>query len=163
MRRFEVDTDGSPVVLLETQRLVLRRFTLDDVALVVELDSDPEVMRYISGGAPTPREEVETDILPAWLGYYERYTGLGFWAAHEKSSGAFIGWFHFRPPPGHTPDDVELGYRLRRAAWGKGYATEGSCALIAMGFTQLGVRRVFASTMVINVASRRVMEKAGLK
>jgi RimJ/RimL family protein N-acetyltransferase len=156
-------TPESPEVFLETRRLVLRRFTMEDVDLVVELDSDPEVMRYISGGVPTPREEIETDILPAWLGYYERYTGLGFWAAHQKSDEAFIGWFHFRPPPGHAPDDVELGYRLRRSAWGKGYATEGSRALIARGFTDLSVRRVFASTMVVNAASRRVMEKAGLK
>ncbi len=155
-------TTGLPGVLLETPRLVLRRFTMDDVELVVELDSDPEVMRYISGGVPTPPEEVQTDILPAWIGYYARYERLGFWAAHEKSSGAFIGWFHFRPPPGHAPDDVELGYRLRRSAWGKGYATEGSRALIARGFTELGVSRVFASTMAVNLASRRVMEKAGL-
>ena len=163
MKRSDVDAPGLPGVLLETQRLVLRRFTMDDVALVVELDSDPDVMRYISRGLPTSREEIETDILPTWLGYYKRFAGLGFWAAHEKSSGAFIGWFHFRPPPGHAPDDVELGYRLRRSAWGKGYATEGSRALIAMGFTQLGITRVFASTMAINIASRRVMEKAGLQ
>jgi RimJ/RimL family protein N-acetyltransferase len=150
-------------VFLETERLLLRRFTMDDVDNVVALDADPEVMRYLTGGRPTPREEIESDYLPAWLSYYERYTGFGFWAAHEKASGEFLGWFHFRPPPGHEPDDVELGYRLRRSAWGKGYATEVSRALIAKGFRELGVRRVFASTMVVNIASRRVMEKAGLK
>jgi RimJ/RimL family protein N-acetyltransferase len=150
-------------VFLETERLSLRRFTMGDVDNVVALDGDPEVMRYISGGLPTPREEIETDILPAWLSYYERFTGYGFWAAHEKSSSEFLGWFHFRPPPGHDPHEVELGYRLRKSAWGKGYATEGSRALIANGFSVLGVRRVFAFTMVVNAASRRVMEKAGLK
>jgi RimJ/RimL family protein N-acetyltransferase len=148
---------------LETDRLLLRRFIMDDVDNIVALDGDPEVMRYISGGLPTPREEIATDILPTWLGYYDRFAGYGFWAAQEKSSGEFLGWFHFRPPPGHEPDDVELGYRLRKSAWGKGYATEGSRALIAKGFDDLGVRRVFAFTMVVNVASRRVMEKAGLK
>ena len=150
-------------VFLETERLLLRRFTMDDIDDVVALDGDPEVMRYISGGKPTPREEIETDHLPAWLSYYERFEGYGFWAAHEKPSGEFLGWFHFRPPPDHKPDDVELGYRLRRSAWGKGYATEASRALIDKGFRELGVRRVFASTMVVNAASRRVMEKAGLK
>ncbi len=60
-------------------------------------------------------------------------------------------------------DEVELGYRLRKSDWGKGYATEGSRALIHKGFAELGVQRVVASTMVVNVASRRVMEKAGLK
>jgi RimJ/RimL family protein N-acetyltransferase len=150
-------------VFLETERLWLRRFTMDDVDNVVALDGDPDVMRYLTGGLPTGREEIETDILPAWLSYYDRFAGYGFWAAHEKSSSEFLGWFHFRPPPGHEPEDVELGYRLRKSAWGKGYATEGSRALIAKGFNELGVRRVFAFTMVINAASRRVMEKAGLK
>ena len=58
---------------------------------------------------------------------------------------------------------MELGYRLRKASWGKGYAAEGSRALIDRGFTDFGVQRVVASTMVVNVASRRVMEKAGLR
>jgi RimJ/RimL family protein N-acetyltransferase len=150
-------------VFLETERLLLRRFTPDDLDLIVDLDSDPEVMRYISGGVATPRDEIEFDILPAWLSYYERYSGFGFWAAHEKTSGEFIGWFHFRPPPGHADDDVELGYRLKKAAWNKGYATEGSRALIERGFSELGVQRVFAHTMVVNYASQRVMEKAGLR
>jgi len=84
-------------------------------------------------------------------------------AGQHQSSGEFLGWFHFRPPLGHKPDDVELGYRLRKSAWGKGYATEGSRALIAKGFADQGARRVFAFTMVVNAASRRVMEKVGLK
>jgi RimJ/RimL family protein N-acetyltransferase len=120
-------------------------------------------MRFINGGRPTPREEIETEFLPAFLGYYERYAGYGFWAAIEKATGGFVGWFHFRPERDAPPDEVELGYRLRRSAWGKGYATEGSRALIEKGFAELGVRRVFATTMVVNVASRRVMEKAGLR
>jgi RimJ/RimL family protein N-acetyltransferase len=150
-------------IFLETDRLVLRRFTEADVDLLVELDGDPEVMRFLTGGKPTPRDEIENDILPAFLGYYERFAGYGFWAATLKSTGDFLGWFHFRPHEGASLDEPELGYRLRRSAWGKGYATEGSRALIRKGFTELGVRRVVASTMVVNVASRRVMEKAGLK
>ena len=150
-------------IFLGTERLVLRRFTEDDVDNLVELDSDPEVMRFITGGRPTTRNEIENDLLPAFLGYYERYAGYGFWAAIDKSTGQFLGWFHFRPPDADRPEDVELGYRLRRSAWGKGYAAEGSRALIDKGFTELGVQRVFASTMVVNVASRRVMEKAGLR
>jgi RimJ/RimL family protein N-acetyltransferase len=150
-------------IFLETEHLVLRRFTDDDVDNLVELDGDPAVMRFINGGRPTPRAEIESEVLPAFLGYYERYAGYGFWAAEERSTGRFVGWFHFRPADSATPDDVELGYRLRRSAWGKGYATEGSRALIDKGFAEFGALRVFASTMVVNVASRRVMEKAGLK
>lgn len=148
---------------LETDRLLLRRFTPHDVDNLVELDSDPEVMRFINGGRPTPREEIEDDVLPAFLAYYERFASYGFWAAEEKATGEFLGWFHFRPAKGAPPGEIELGYRLRKAAWGKGYATEGSRALIEKGFTDLRVERVVANTMVVNVASRHVMEKAGLK
>ncbi len=150
-------------IFLETDRLVLRRFTEDDVDNLVELDSDPDVMQYINGGRATPRQEIESDVLPAFIDYYARFSGLGFWAAIEKSTGRFVGWFHFRPVSDARPDEVELGYRLRRSSWGKGYATEGSRALIDKGFAEHGVQRVVASTMVVNVASRRVMEKAGLR
>ena len=149
-------------VFLETERLVLRQFTEDDVDRLVALDGDPAVMRYITGGRPTPRAEVRDELLPAYLRYYARFAGYGFWAAVEKASGDFLGWFHFRPVAGGPSDEAELGYRLRRAAWGKGYGTEGARALIRKGFTELGVQRVVASTMAVNVASRRVLEKAGL-
>ena len=150
-------------IFLETERLVLRRVTADDVDNLVELDGDPEVMHFINGGRPTPREEIASDVLPAFLGYYERFAGYGFWAVEEKATGQFVGWFHFRPAKDARSGEVELGYRLRRSAWGQGYATEGSRALIEKGFAELDVHRVVAFTMVVNVASRRVMEKAGLR
>ena len=149
-------------IFVETERLVLRRFTVADADSLVDLDADPDVMRFINGGTPTPLDVITDDILPAFLDYYERFAGYGFWAAIEKSTGEFLGWFHFRPPQGGRPDEPELGYRLRKSAWGNGYATEGSRALIRKGFTELGVARVFASTMAVNVASRRVMEKSAL-
>jgi RimJ/RimL family protein N-acetyltransferase len=148
---------------LETQRLVLRRLTTADADNLVSLDADPDVMRFVTGGIPTSRDEIETDVLPAFLAYYDRYDGYGFWAVIEKATGEFLGWFHFRPRPHAAPGEVELGYRLRKPAWGKGYATEVSRALIRKGFTELGVQRVVAEAMVVNVASRRVMEKAGLR
>jgi RimJ/RimL family protein N-acetyltransferase len=150
-------------IFLETERLVLREFTEDDVDNLVELDSDPDVMHFITGGRPTPRREVECDVLPMFLDYYARFVGYGFWAATEKPSGRFVGWFHFRPVAATNPKEVELGYRLLKSVWGKGYATEGSRALIHKGFAELGVQRVVAFTMVVHVASRRVMEKAGLR
>jgi RimJ/RimL family protein N-acetyltransferase len=150
-------------VFLETERLILRRFTAEDVDNLVALDGDPAVMRYITGGPPTPRETLEFDHLPYYLDCYERYAGYGFWVAIEKVTGEFLGWFHFRPFEGTPEDEPELGYRLRRSAWGKGYATEGSRALIDKGFTELGVQRVVAFTYGEHTASRRVMEKAGMK
>jgi RimJ/RimL family protein N-acetyltransferase len=149
-------------VFLETERLLLRRFTEADVDNLSDLDSDPEVMRFLNGGTPTPRDVIEDDILPRFLRCYERFAGYGFWAAIEKATGDFLGWFSFRPPEGASPGEVELGYRLRKAAWGQGYGTEASRALIRKGFTELGVQRVVATTFGANIASRRVMEKAGL-
>jgi RimJ/RimL family protein N-acetyltransferase len=150
-------------VFLETDRLVLRQFTMADAGNLVSLDADPDVMRFVTGGIPTSREEIQDEVLPAFLGYYQRYEGYGFWAAIKKATGEFLGWFHFRPRPDAAPGEVELGYRLRKSAWGKGYATEGSRALIRKGFTESGVQRVTAEAMAVNQASRRVMEKAGLK
>jgi RimJ/RimL family protein N-acetyltransferase len=147
-------------VFLETERLVLRRFTEADADNLFDLHGDPDVMSFITG-RPTPRDVIRNETLPRFLRCYERYAGFGYWAAIEKSTGVFLGWFHLLPQEG-GPEEVELGYRLRRSAWGKGYATEGSRALIRKGFTELGVRRVVASTMAVNTASRRVMEKAGL-
>src|SRR5262245_37023075 len=149
-------------VFCEPPRFVRRRFAMAAVDNLVSLDAAPDVMRFITGGIPTAREEIENEVLPAFLAYYERFEGYGFWAAIEKPAGEFLGWFHLRPREGASPGEAELGYRLRRPAWGKGYATEGSRALIRKGFTDFGMRRVVAETMAVNLASRRVMEKAGL-
>ena len=148
-------------IILKTPRLALRQFTEDDVANLFDLNSDPEVMRYITGGRPTPLEELRDEVIPFHLAVYERLDRLGTWAA-ESAAREFLGWFHFRPGPGADISNVDLGYRLRRSAWNKGYATEGSRALIRMGFTDLGVERVFGHTMTVNAASRRVLEKCGM-
>ncbi|HSM38044.1 MAG TPA: GNAT family N-acetyltransferase [Candidatus Limnocylindrales bacterium] len=148
---------------LETERLVLRPFTARDADKLVALDADPEVMRYINGGQPTPPDEIETDILPAFLARQERADGYGYWAAEDKATGRFLGWFHLRPAPDGRPDEPELGYRLKREAWGQGYATEGSRALVDHAFGQLGAARVLAEAMAVNAASRRVMENTGLR
>src|SRR5256886_12497269 len=149
-------------VFLETRRLVLRRFTMADVDKLVSLDAEPGVMHFVTGGIATARDEIENELLPGFLDYYEQFEGYGFWAAIEKATGEFLGWFHFRPREEAGPDEAELGYRLRTSAWGKGYATEGSRALISKGFTDFCVQRVVAETMVAHVASRRGVEEAGL-
>ncbi|TQS42362.1 GNAT family N-acetyltransferase [Cryptosporangium phraense] len=156
-------------IFLETERLILRRFTQDDVDLIYQLNADPEVTRFITGGIPTPYAVVRDEVLPYWKSLYEQYEGFGYFAAIDKATGEFLGWFLFRPnkkpqrADGSVRDGIELGYRLRRVAWGHGYATEGSRALIAKGFTSLGVERVYAEAMTVHGASRRVMEKAGLR
>ena len=149
-------------ILLKTPRLVLRQFTENDVDDLFDLNSDPAVMRYLTGGMPTAREEIADRIIPFHLAVYDRLDRLGTWAAESSATGEFLGWFHLRPGEDSDITNVELGYRLRRSAWNKGYATEGSRALITLGFTELRVERIFAHTMTLNAASRRVLEKCGL-
>jgi RimJ/RimL family protein N-acetyltransferase len=153
-------------VFLETERLILRRFTEADEDKLFELNSDPAVMRYLTGGKPYSREVSQREIV-RYLTYYERFAGFGYWAAIERASGDFLGWISLKPQEGvrrdTSPAEVELGYRLRQAAWGKGYATEGARALIRKGYAELGVQRVVANTMTVNIASRRVMEKVGMR
>ncbi|MFJ4190530.1 GNAT family N-acetyltransferase [Kitasatospora sp. NPDC089509] len=150
-------------IYLETERVTLRRFTADDADLLIELDGDPAVMRFLSGGEATPAEVVRESHLPNIIAGYERWGGeLGLFAAFEKDGGAFIGWFCLRPAKDGPKDEAELGYRLRRAAWGRGYATEVSRALLRKGFGELGLRMVWAATMVLNRGSRNVVEKVGM-
>jgi RimJ/RimL family protein N-acetyltransferase len=148
---------------LETERLAMRQFTREDSELLVELDSDPEVMRYLTGGRITPRIRVETAVAPAIIRDYTRHPGFGAFAAHTRDAGEFVGWFMLLPRLDSTADEAELGYRLRRAAWGRGLGTEGSRELLRYGFEELGLRRIFAETMAVNSPSRRVMEKLGMR
>lgn len=149
---------------LESERLVLRQFTAQDADLLIELDSDPAVMRFLTGGEPSlPDEVVRDEVIPSLLAAYERWDGrFGLFAAYEKETGAFIGWFCLRPERTGPLDEVELGYRLRQDAWGKGYATELATALVDKGFSELGVSTVWGETMASNVSSQRVMEKVGM-
>ncbi|MET8231072.1 GNAT family N-acetyltransferase [Micromonospora sp. NPDC005298] len=144
-----------------TERLLLRRLTMADVDVLVELDSDPEVMRFLTGGVATPLVTVRDEQLPKLLAQYDRYPGLGRWAALDRGTGDFLGWFALDPSEDGT--EAELGYRLRRSAWGRGLATEGSRALVRYAFDRVGVRRVWAETMAVNERSRRVLAKAGLR
>lgn len=148
--------------LLKTDRLVLRPITLDDADHLFALHNDPEVMRFLNGGRPTSREELRAHTMPRLLHDHPCFGTRGYWAAQERATGLFLGWLEFRPLDEHDPAVAELGYRLGRASWGRGYATEASRSLIHKGFTELGVERVVADTMAVNTASRRVMEKSGL-
>lgn len=142
----------------QTARLTLRPVTPADRADLVALEADPEVMRYLNGGAPVPEAG-----LPGGDFLTPRGVEPEVLAAHDRASGAFIGWFGFF-------DDglqdglrtAEVGYRLTRAAWGRGFATEGVRALIDLAFGPWGFDRLRAETMAVNHGSRRVMQKSGM-
>jgi RimJ/RimL family protein N-acetyltransferase len=104
--------------------------------------------------------------------FYEKYKHYGIWAVIEKLSNEFSGWFHFYPATENqlgvelkivADNEIALGYRLHPNKWGKGYATEGSQALVSKGFKEWGVQRVVSWTLADNKRSIRVMEKVGLK
>lgn len=155
-------------VLLETDRLILRQFVEADEDHLFELDSDPEVVRFFPGYV-ADRKQIR-ELLQANFQYYQDYEGYGFWAVLEKPNQTFLGWFLMRPWKWASyfaenmaaPDDLEIGYRFHKAAWGKGYATEGTRALIAKGFNELNAQNVMANASPNNKASIRVMEKAGM-
>lgn len=145
--------------------MTLREMTQRDEGNILELNSDPDVMRYLTNGTPSTIDEVKSTLRQIEELLRKHHGRFGFWAAHERKSNQFLGWFHFRPGK-VDPENVkkiELGYRFLKRFWGHGYATEGSIALVRKGFTELDVEEVFAITMKKNLASRKVMEKTGLK
>ena len=151
---------------LRTERLSLRPVADADADDLLALDADAEVTRFLTGGRPTPREVLVGEVLPRMTRRYGAGGRLGYWIAEDEqpsapATGAFLGWFCLTPTD--EPGTVSLGYRLRRSAWGAGLATEGATALVRLAFTELPVRRVVATTMTVNAASRRVLEKAGLE
>jgi RimJ/RimL family protein N-acetyltransferase len=153
---------------LETERLILRPFTEDDVDNLFALDSDPDVVKFATmTGKPTEYTVIKKEILPRFIRYHEVFGNYSYWAVIEKSSQEFIGWIHFRPnlenPAAPNIEEIELGYRFKKSTWGKGYATEGARELICKGFTEWNVKRVIATALVENIGSVRVMEKVGLK
>ena len=147
-------------LFLETDRLLLRYADEADAELLYELNSDPDVTRYLFV-RPLPRSRIETDVLPRFLAGLDGVDPR-CWIAVEKASGASIGGFALDTPADGPASDGELGYRLRRSAWGRGYASEGARALIDAGFGDFGLDRIWGQTMAVNLGSRRVMEKAGL-
>lgn len=151
----------SQETLLTTARLRLRRIMADDLEHLVALDGDPEVMRYLSGGSPTPREVLAERVLPGFLQRDEARRHLGVWVVESLEDGGFLGWVGLWPL--EAPTEARLGYRLRRSAWGRGYATEAARALLDLAFTEGDLQRVEATTYELNRASQRVLEKLGLR
>lgn len=142
---------------LLTPRLRLRppaRTDLEDIHL---LGSDPEVMRYITFGKTQSRREARRDLAKR---IRQSRGETGYWIAEERENRSFIGWFALKPLPG--TQEHEIGYRLMREKWGRGFATEGSLCLLNYGFGTLDLPQITAVAMPENQASRRVMEKIGM-
>ncbi len=142
-----------------TARLALRRFTADDLDVLHQLYSDPEVARYV-GGTKT-REQAQEMLDQRILAYYDANPGLGVWMTLERASGACVGMHLLNNIQGEA--HIQLGYVLFRACWGRGYATEMSVALLRHGFAAAGLGQIVAITDLANSDSQRVLLKAGMQ
>ena len=148
---------------LRSTRLELVPLADEHLPYEIELDADPEVLRYLSPGARTP-EEVERSHRSR-LSRSLQVDGLGVWMGFDGDS--FVGMWMLQPPHGPSqPDEpgaADLGYRLLRRRWRQGYAREGSLELIRHGFEDLGLHRIFAQTMAVNLPSRATMTSVGMR
>jgi RimJ/RimL family protein N-acetyltransferase len=146
---------------LHTARLTLAPLTDEHLELEVELDSDAEVMRYLTGRALS-RAEVER-AHQRRIAAARKVPGLGFWTGFDR--GDFIGWWILQPPHGPVQPEVageaDLGFRLLRRHWRRGYAAEGARELIRYGFGGVGLNRIFAQTMAVNTPSRATLAAVG--
>lgn len=143
---------------LRTERLRLEPVYDAHLPLLVELNADPEVMRFILGRAATP-DETSAEWVRRRGEQSDPARGLGYWVGLVDDD--FVGWWSASAFAA-DPTRSGTGYRLVRSAWGRGLATEGARAMVDYAFTVPGVERVVASTMAVNTGSRRVLEKAGL-
>ncbi len=154
---------------LHTDRLTLVPLAAEHLRHEVELDSDPQVMRYSGSGRARSPDEVVA-FHRRRLADADRVPGLGFWVGFLSDSGGseFVGWWQLGPAdedpaePGQL-GQAELGYRLLRRHWRRGLASEGSRELLRHGFLDLGLHRIFAQTMTVNEASRATMASVGLR
>jgi RimJ/RimL family protein N-acetyltransferase len=142
---------------LRTPRLELRPLKADDSDLLVELDGDPDVMEFLTGRGTEPQEVIEV-WMPRRTDPAHDALGLGYWSAFED--GVFVGWFCLTPTGQAT---AELGYRLRKGAWGRGLATEGATGLVEHAFRTVGLDLVRAETMAVNIRSRAVLQRLGFR
>lgn len=148
-------------VEIETPRLLLRRWEHADLGGFTAMNADPQVMRYF----PQPYSEARTlQLYDAIQKEFAEY-GYGLYAAQEKSSDAFMGFigFHWARFDADFCPCIEIGWRLGREFWNRGYATEGAKACLAHGFSRLGFERVYSFTSVTNLPSQRVMQKIGMR
>ncbi len=146
-------------IVFETNRLLFRLFTTEDAPLIYELNRDPEVTQFTLDpirDMEQARQVLEQSILPQYALYNH-----GRWAVHTREDGDFIGWCGLKTRP--EMQEVDLGYRFMKKAWGKGYATESAFASIRHGFEQLGLEHIVGRALPGNMASLRVLEKCGMK
>jgi RimJ/RimL family protein N-acetyltransferase len=144
---------------LVTERLVLRRMTADDLGWLAQLRGDADVMRYIGSAGAVPLEQTRERLdryLACWAAH-----GLGMFSVREGADGSPVGWAGLQPLEG--TEEIEVGYAFGPPAWGRGFATEAARAVVRWGFDDRSLSRIVAVAYPENDASRRVMDKLGMR
>jgi RimJ/RimL family protein N-acetyltransferase len=146
--------------MIRTERLLLRRWSANDRPAFAELNADPQVMEHL----PTLLTRAESDAMADRIEGHFAARGFGLWAVEIAGVLPFAGFIGLSVPPFEAPFTpcVEIGWRLARAAWGAGYATEGARAALAFGFDRLALPEIVSFTVPANTRSRAVMERIGM-
>jgi RimJ/RimL family protein N-acetyltransferase len=149
------------VVVIETERLLLRTWKTEDAHEYYRINQDPNVLEFLLG--PLTMEQVCD-----WIEFRnQQFSEIGYtlWAVEEKCSGTLMGFIGMQPVPWKTPlgSWIEIGWRLGAAYWGKGYATEGAKAALAYGFDVVALTEIVSFAVPTNKRSMRVMEKIGMQ
>ena len=152
-------------IVIETNRLLLRTFTIEDAPLIYELNLDPEVIRYTYDpikDLEQARQVLEKTILPQ----YDLYNH-GRWSVHLKTGLEFLGWCGLKVKPetcltGRQGNEIDLGFRFKKEFWGNGYATEAAMASIKYGFEKLNLKRIIGRAVPGNKGSLNVLKKCGM-
>lgn len=146
------------IIKLETPRLYLREFTIDDAQLLIDLNSNQNVTRYTGDGPLKDLEEAQyilTDII-----FPQYKNNIGRWAVHLKSNNEFIGWCGLKFIA--QDNEIDLGYRFFENHWGQGYASESAKAVLEYGVNNLKLKNIIARAAKDNVASINVLKKLGM-
>lgn len=148
-------------IILETQRLILRRQVMEDLEDLYALYCDAEITKYIPD-APRNYEETKEE-LEWFLNGHPRHPELGLWATIHKDSGKFIGRCGLLPWEIEGQLEVEVAYTIAREYWGQGLATEAAQAILKYGFEELGLLRLICLIEPENIASQKVAQKIGMR
>ncbi len=149
-------------LLIETERLILRELEYSDEQDLFEMDSDPEVHRFIENKPVKSIAEITKVIEMLKIQYKEN--GIARWAVVDKLTNECVGWAglkFFNQPLNNHNNFYELGYRFKKKHWGKGFATESSNVILDYGFKNLNTDIVYAITDPNNVNSKKVLTKLG--
>jgi ribosomal-protein-alanine N-acetyltransferase len=152
---------GRPIRTVRTDRLLLRPWADEDREPFAAMNAVPEVMEHF----PSVLTRAESDATVERIQKHFDERGFGVWAIEVPGEDAFVGFVGLMVPAfeAHFTPCVEVGWRLSRAHWGKGYATEGARAALRQGFEELGLTEIVSMTVLANVRSRRVMEKLDMQ